>query len=209
MTEPLTCITNTMADTRGCTIRDEHYADYHDSPDHLATCNGCVPRPTRVGFVCGPCFNRIEDALQAAGPWFQMLEGVDHAIRRDTINSGKPGSSVPIPPVPLTFEEIESYHRSFTGTAERWVADRTGAQDAVRFARAMEAASRNHPTAETPHHIKRTRCPICEKLTLVWNPPQYFGGHVRVTCRDQTCTFEADQRSFETIATIEKPGKAA
>jgi len=205
----LTCITNSLPDFRGCTIHDEHYADYGDLEEHARHCDGCIQRPARVGLVCGPCYNRIEDALQAAGPWFQMLEGVDTAIKRDAVRGGEPGGGVPIAPVPLTFEEVESYHRSFTGTAERWVADRHGAIDAVRFARAMSAAARNHPTAETAHRIKRTRCPLCERLTLVWNPPQYFGGHVVVACANQECAFEADQASYETIAAIEKPGKVA
>lgn len=209
MTEPLACITVTsaMPDFRPCTIRDEHYLDYPDMDTHLRHCNGCKPRQARVGMVCNSCYARIEEAVALAGPWFDMLKGVDHAVRRDAVGGRKQGPGVPIAPVPLTFDEIESYYRSFTGTAERWVASRQGAEDAVRFARAMHSAVKNHPTAETAHKIRRTRCQGCEQLTLVWNPPQFFGGFVLVKCKDPECGWEADQTSFEKIADIEKPEK--
>lgn len=204
MTELLTCITGSMRDFRGCVIRDEHYLDQPDMDAHLRQCNGCKPRQANVGMVCGPCFGRIEEAIVAAGPWFEMLEGVEHAVRRDTSGGARHQPNVPLAPVPLAFDEVLSYYRSFTGTAERWVASRKGAEDAVRFARAMHSAAKNHPTAETAHKIRRTRCQKCEQLTLVWHPPQYFGGHVRVMCSNPECKWEVDQTSFEKIAQIEK-----
>lgn len=203
VTDTLTCITNALPDFRGCTIRDEHHTDYPDMAAHYATCNGCVQRPTFVGFVCAPCYHRIEEALRELRPWHQLLAGVDRAIQSDPEGGGKPGSRLPIAPVPLTMEELASYRRSFTGSAERWVSDRAGATDAVRYARAAHTALKQHPTAETPHNINRTRCPNCEQQTLVWNPPAYYGADVRVTCRNPECDYEADQTTFDTIADIE------
>lgn len=202
----LACITQQLPDFHGCTTRDTHYGDLlANDPDHANKCNGCLPRRANYGLVCNPCYGRIAEAIEESARWFELLEGVDRALQKDASGAtGKPGSRVPIAPVPLTAEELRSYLRTFRGTVERWVADPAGAADAVRFARAMEAAARNHPTAETPHKIRRTRCPRCELLTLVWNPPQYFGGHVSVTCRNDECGFEADQSSFEKIAAIER-----
>lgn len=204
--DPMICITHQLPDFRGCTIRDQHYDDLlEQNPDHADTCHGCLPRRAAIGLVCAPCANRIDEAVSTWKVWSQMLAGVDTAKTRDGDTSrGKPTSRPPIAALSLDREEIDSYMRTGTGTVDRWVASAAGASDAVRFARAMHAAARNHPTHETPHRIQRTRCPRCEQLTLVWNPPAYFGGHVTVTCRDQACAFEADQSSFETIAGIEK-----
>lgn len=204
--DQLTCITNQLSDFRGCTVREVHYGDLlAGDSNHAETCGGCLPRQANYGLVCGPCYGRIAEAIEQSARWFELLDGVDRAVHKDAAGAtGKPGSRVPIPPVPLTAEELRSYLRTFTGTVERWVADRAGASDAVRFARAMESAARNHPIAETPHKIRRTRCPRCELLTLVWNPPQYFGGHVTVACRNDDCGFEADQSSYEKIAEIER-----
>lgn len=202
--DPLVCITHQLPDFRGCTIRGEHYTDLLDAdPDHEDTCPGCLPRRAHVGFVCAPCFARIDEAVSTWKVWGKMLDGVDSAKTRDGDGGrGKPTSRPPLAALALDREEVESYLRTWTGTDERWVASVAGAADAVRFARAMGAAARNHPTHETPHRIRRTRCPACEQLALVWTPPAYFGGHVTVTCR--SCPFTADQSSFEKIATIEK-----
>lgn len=208
-TDQLACITVYMDGERPCLRTGEHLWDaleYDGEERHNLDCGGCQPRRAEIGLVCLTCYDRIEAALATWRQWEPMLSGVDRAIRRESARSGKPGSQVPIPPVPLAMEELRSYLRHYTGTAERWVASVAGAEDAIRFARAMPAAAEEHPTHEVPHPIARTRCPDCEKLTLVWNPPAYDGADVRVICRDRSCGYEADQSSFEDIAEIEAPG---
>lgn len=199
MNRPTVCIANRTTGVRDCTLADEHY------PDCAAPrCRGCRPRPAKIGFVCGTCFDHIESAVRTAEQFYADRADLDRAKNTDSTGAHVFGPGIPIPPVPLSLDEVRSYHASFTGTAERWVHSQAGARDAVRFAAALAAAERAHPIAETKHEIRRTRCPRCSKRTLVWHPPQYVGGRVQILCRDQTCKFEADQTSYENIADIEE-----
>jgi hypothetical protein len=212
--EPIACIANELPDVPPCTVLDTHWADQVPEDDqearerHLRDCRGCIPKRADVGFVCRSHFARIDIAAAAAKRFFATLDGVDHAIRSEAASRGKPGSQLPIPPVPLDIIVIRRHFASFTGTTERWVASKAGAADAVRFARAFRSAERNHPVAETSHEIRTTRCPRCGHRTLLWNPPTYFMGLVTVTCtyedRDHVpCGFQSDQTSYERLADLE------
>jgi DNA-directed RNA polymerase subunit RPC12/RpoP len=233
--EPIVCITNLLTDFRGCVEADTHYlhALGGDEPDpvrgamirdrHLAACHGCLPRHASVGFLCGPCAARVDTALHAYSHFVASMAGIDRAMTAEIASRGKPGSQVPIPPVPLALEEIASFHRSYRGNLQHWASDLRekrdpktgdvkligGAPDAVRFARALRTAERQHPTEERSHDIKITRCPRCGHKTLVWHPPTRFLGDVVVQCEyaddhGQRCNFTIDQTDYETVAAIEQ-----
>lgn len=178
------CLTHFIPGIRPCTTNDE-------------------PRPATIGYVCEPCYGRIMAAVSEHARWTERLDGIKRAIQRDPSGGGKPGSQIPIEALILDQEELTSYLATFRGTVDRWVADVADATDALKFARAMEAAARKHPTEETAHEIRRTRCPQCEQQTLVWNPPIYQGAEVRVVCRKPECKHEVDQDMFDILADIE------
>lgn len=193
------CLTHYLPDFTTCYRKSQHYADCP-----VDGCKGCVPREARFGFVCPVCFGRIEDALPS---WRRMelaLSGIDRAVTPETRTQGKPGSRLPLAPIPLAFEEIRSYLASYTGTAERWVADYKGAEDALRFARAVKNAEHAHPAYEEPHNLRRTRCPDCGQLTFTWHPPTMPGSPVKVRCHNDACGREVTRvESIDDIAYIE------
>lgn len=193
------CLTHYMPDFRSCIRKGQHYADCLTDG-----CKGCVLREARFGFLCPGCYGRVEDALPV---WTRMqleLAGIDRAITPEVRRQGKPGSTVPLAPVPLDFEEIRSYYATYTGTAERWVADLQGAEDSLRFARAVTNAERAHPAHEKPHDLRRTRCPDCNQLTFTWHPPTLPGSPVKVQCHNDACKREVTRvESIDDIAYIE------
>jgi DNA-directed RNA polymerase subunit RPC12/RpoP len=218
--EPIVCITNQLDDFRPCVERDTHFTHALgvDEPDpvraarirewHLAECAGCLPRHAEVGFLCRPCAHRVDTALRAYDPFRKALAGVDRAVQTESVTRGRPGSQLPIPPVPLSFEEIDSYRRTFGGSLDVWAATEAGAADAVRYARAMRTAERAHPTEERSHAIRITRCPRCNHRTLVWHPPTRFLGEVVVRCEYSDgatdCGYTVDQAAYEEVAAIEE-----
>lgn len=221
--EPRTriCITNTLPDFRSCTHKGDHTVNcdgreyaWSESRGREETtgkrCKGCRPREARTGFLCLTCIEQVRDAVDKWPAHSQALTGVDRAVQRD--NGGIAGQQegyVPISGLVLTLEEIHSYGKTLTGTVDDWVGTPKGAADARRYARAVHSAIRNHPVEEKAHRIRRTRCPDCNTLALVWNPVMWEGGDVTVTCGNPECGKVLDQSAFEKIAEIEKPQKAS
>lgn len=213
------CITNDMPDVRSCTIRDVHQIicdgnqyRWNSKTERFETtgrqCKGCLPRESRHGLLCWGCWENVETAIDGYQKLTRMLAGVDRAVQRD--NGGVRGQSlgyVPIASVPLMLDELESYVKGRPSNADVWVSTSAGAMNAVRFGRAFAAAMRSHPTEETAHRIRRTRCTKCRQLTLVWHPAPAFRSNVTVKCSNPDCGLEMDQTSFEAIAAIEKPEK--
>lgn len=216
----LVCITNDMPDWRSCTVRDAHTVRcdgrrYHwiekkrrwedDGP-----CTGCLPREARVGMLCWSCWDKVEHAFADWTPDRRAtLRGLVRAVQRDTEGrtSSGPEGYVPIPGTILAVDEVESYLRSCTGDARAWVSTEAGAMDAVRFAAAVPRALRTHELEEREHKIRRTRCPECRQLTLVWTPPRHEADHVRVVCSNEECHAELNQGSFALLAEIEETDK--
>lgn len=217
-TRAIVCVTNDMHDFRSCTYKDAHrvncdgaeygWNDKHDREETTGReCRGCRPREARNGHLCLGCWDRVVSSVSEWATFEPRIAGVERAVQRD--NGGIRGSSlgyVPIPGTLLAVEEIRSYIRSMTGNVDQWISTADGARDAVRFARAVASALRTHAVEEKAHRVKRTRCPHCAQLTLVWNPAQAFGGHVTVKCSNPACQAELAQESFEKIAIIENPG---
>jgi len=216
------CITNdrNVDDLRPCTRLDEHLEGCTGTVSQWSArarryvktgkpCTGCVPRKARRGLLCLACVGRVEHAFVAWTPLFEAtLENLERAVQHD--NSGVRSSTeghIPIPGTRLAVDEIRSYLTSFPGNIDDWVRTRLGAMDAVRFARAVPAAVRTHEIEERAHLAKKTRCTKCKQLSLVWNPPQAQGDHVRVVCSSTLCGTEINQSSFEAIAQIEESGK--
>ncbi len=213
----LVCITNDMHDLRPCTIKGQHQIDcdgwaYRWNEKHQrleATgrpCHGCQPREARHGLLCWTCWESVQTAVGGYERLATLLTGIDRAVQRD--NGGIRGQSlgyVPIPGVPLALEELESYIRDRHASVDVWVSNPDGAKNAVRFGRAYASALRSHPPEEVAHKINRTRCPACNRISLVWNPPVADGAEVTVICQNPECGQQLAQSSFETIAAIEKP----
>jgi hypothetical protein len=198
MSHTIECVTNAMPKIRACTIRDEHLPTCHD--DH---CGGCWPRPATRGYLCDTCFDRVDAALATADRLRIGLHGVDRAIQRDLAGARTLGPRVPLSTVALDLDAIASWQRHYRDDLLHWVSTPAGATQAINFARTVHTASKAHPLEEKPHRLPRTRCPRCNRLTLAWKPPTHFLDLVHISCLDDSCAFECDQQSFETIAEIE------
>lgn len=239
MNEPIVCITNQIAalddeQWKPCVERDMHYANAlgDSEPDpvraaqvreaHLSVCTGCLPRHAAVGFLCRGCATRVETAVRAYPRLVAELTGIDRAKQAEVPTRGRPGSQLPIPPVPLMLEELASYRQSFRGNVAHWVSDLRekhdpttgevtlvgGAVDALRFARAFRTAERAHPVEEKSHEIQITRCPRCGHRSLVWHPPTRYLGEVVVQCEyrnsdGHACGYTVDQAAYEEVADME------
>lgn len=209
------CVTNSVDDLTSCTYRGSHTEECdgnewawiekrHREEATGKACRGCEPRKAQNGFTCRACYTAITAALAGAPELIRALTGVDRAVMRDS--AGRSSSSagfVPIPATQLAVDELSRYLALCPGSADEWVATLSGAVVAVRFARAFRSAAASHPTRETSHKIKRTRCPQCEQLTLIWHPPAFKGMDVVVRCSDPKCGRAIDQDSLEVVAGIE------
>jgi hypothetical protein len=210
------CVTNRMTDARSCVLRGQHKVTC-DGYVHVWNpklgrterterhCTGCLPKLATTGYLCWSCWEGVQHAFEEWGPFERMLNGIDRAVQRDNggISAGTLGY-VPIPGTQLALDELRSYLRYFHGNATLWVSTEEGAKDAVRFSRSVASAVRTHAVEEKAHQIKRTRCPKCAQLTLVWHPTPAFGGNVTVTCANEKCSHVLDQAAFEKVTAIEK-----
>ena len=215
----LLCITNQMDDFRSCTIRGEHkvscngyryrWDDRRRQWQNVGECTGCLGRLAKVGLLCIACYEKVQHAFVEWTPAREAAMGsIDRAVQRDTAGrTSGPEGYVPIPGTILAVNEINSYLGSFPGRLDLWVSTERGAKDAVRFARVVPAALRTHELEEKQHQVRRTRCPQCRQLTLVWKPPAEPGASVKVVCR--SCLHELPQDAFEKVAAIENPDAAA
>lgn len=206
----LVCVTNIVDGFTPCVEREKHYAVCdgfewrRTDAGELATgrvCPGCVPKEALQGQLCWGCWESVRKAVNDSAEYMEVISGVQCLV---SVAGGGGGSSEPQLPLPVTallLDELNSYLRGFHGNADQWVETVAGATDAVKFARAFRAAVKNHPIKEAPHDIKRTRCPDCEQLTLVWFPPAHQNNDVRVSCRNSECDYETDQDKFAELVT--------
>jgi hypothetical protein len=199
MTDTIECITNAIPKVRPCTIRDEHLPTCNDD-----TCGGCWPCPATRGYLCEDCWDRVDQALATADRLRIHLTGVDRAIQRDLHGTRTLGPRLPLSTVALDLDAIASWQQHYRDDLLHWVSTQHGAEQAIRFARAVHTAAKAHPLEEKPHRLPRTRCPRCNRLTLAWQPPDHFLDLVHIRCLDTECAFECDQASFEAIADIEQ-----
>jgi hypothetical protein len=209
----IVCITNDIPGFRACTIRDEHqtgcdgWAYRLTEAGHVATgkeCTGCLPRPARHGLLCHACYDRLTDALDKIEPWFTALRGVDRAQVRDNagVRSSKSGPPLPLSPLYLTRDEVQSWQRRYPGDPDLWIASTTGATEAVNFTKVATAAIRAHEHVEAPHKVRRVRCPKCGRINLLWRPPAFYQDRVTITCEAEGCDAELDQPTFEKVSEI-------
>lgn len=213
------CVTNELADEmRPCTRKGEHLTtcdgnEYLYNAKHRReettgkTCKGCAPREAKMGMLCYPCYEKVEQAFTDWTPWFQdTIAGIDRLVQRD--NGGIRSSAfghIPLPGTMLAINEIESYLKSFPGSIEQWASTFFGAVDAIHFSRAVPAARRTHQIEEKAYRIARTRCPECKQLSLVWNPPTKQGADVTVKCQNAACGHEINQDGYEVLQFVKTP----
>lgn len=194
------CVTNDMPDSRPCVIRGEHdrfcdgfeYAWSPEARRHLATgkeCRGCLPRPASTGLLCEACWESLRSAEHSYGPLAPLLEEYDILVRPlGDSGGGSDKAVIPLAATKLALDEINSYRGTHeTIDLEAWVSRPEGAEEAVRFTRAVRGALRSFPTEESSHRVPRVRCPECELLSLMWTPPVLAGDPVRIECRNPTC----------------------
>lgn len=203
------CVTNDMPDSRPCVIRGEHdrfcdgfeYAWSVEANRHASTgqlCRGCLPRPASTGLLCERCWESLRSAENAYGPLADLLEEYDVLVRPigDTGGGGEK-TVIPLAATKIALDEIQSYrgtHESID--LEAWVSRPEGAEEAVRFTRAVRGALRSFPTEEAPHRAPRARCPECGMLSLLWTPPTLAGDTVRIECRNPVCLHILTEETF-------------
>lgn len=178
------CITSDrLPGVRACTVRGRHL-----DTCTAETCPGCAPRAAQRGFLCQPCYERVEAALIEWPRFEAALDGVDRAVSVDT--AGRSGSTlgwVPLPGTMLALDECRRLLASFPDgprALDVWIATVDGARDAVMFAHAATRAYRTHEIEERKKKLRRVRCPNCGVLSLVRRPPQYENEPVVVECDD-------------------------
>lgn len=197
---PMLCITHQIKGVRPCTVRDIHYA----ACERPETCTGCVPREAQHGYLCQPCWGRLERAVSDWAIFHRTFAGEVRAVQPEPGNgTSKPSSTVPLSPLQLAMDAIARFEKSRPGALRLWPTTEAGAEDAVRFTREVEKAIRAFPTKENPSKIPTTRCPKCGRRTLVYEPAAFQGGDASVKCLNHECRNVMDHSSFERIALIE------
>ena len=210
------CITNYLPDVHSCTYRDSHtdecdgfeYAWIAKRDQEEATgkdCGGCQPKKAWIGYVCRGCFAGIVAASSGAPGLIEALGNFDRVKSADAEGRGSGALGyVPLTAIRLAVDELRRHIAARgTLTPEAWVSERSGAESAVRFARAYTAAVRSFPLQEDKHPLKRTHCPECKQLTLEWHPAPLVGMKVVVKCRDPKCGREIDEDKLDDVSYIE------
>lgn len=191
------CITNHMPDAYACLVTSAHIADCDDE-----ACPGCQPRPATHGRLCESCWFALEHALTDWGVLEAMLAGVDRAVSPESGARPQLGPRLPLSPLDLDFDAIRRTLASRrTLPPYLWVATDTGARDAVRFTRTVNAATPRHPVKEHPRELEHARCPKCRMRTLVYTPAATPGGDALVKCL--RCGLTQDYTAFQRLALIE------
>lgn len=192
----------------------------------LPPCGGCLPRKAEHGLLCWSCWSKVDDAVKIAGDMITHLRSVERAQQFDT--AGVRSSSQWVIPVPQTWRLADELLMllgapapGFPTTAgvdevaaitdewvhpdvDMWVSRDHGAEDAVRFYRAMQTAMAQHPMREYEHRIRNIRCAACKQRTLLWKPPLAFEDDVRVVCENPACGAEVSHDRFQALAQIEE-----
>lgn len=196
--DALLCITHYIDGVAACVRRDIHFADCP-----RGTCEGCVAKEAVNGFVCPSCWSRLEHAISVWDfEFFPTFANEVRAVQPDPAGARTAASTVPLSALQLTIDAILRLQRSRV-VARLWVTTEAGAEDAVRFTRAVEAAVRAFPRKEGAKKIPTTRCPACARRTLVYDPAQAVGAEATVRCLNGECGKVMDHSSFERIALIE------
>jgi RNase P subunit RPR2 len=173
-----------------------------DFPD-CRNSDGTLRAATR-GEVCETCYQRIDAAIGRADHLRTALAGIDRAITAESSNTIA-GPRLPLTAIRLDLNEIASYQQGATDPTS-WVSTQTGAEAAVRFARAVHRADRAHPTVAGDQKLHRTRCPACRRLTAVVRPPDWYGDATAITCI--ACGWEAENPdALDIVAEIETRGR--
>lgn len=144
-------------------------------------------RPADRGYLCEWCYERVVHAYQA---WDRFKDALDatggRAVQGD--NAGVRTRQMGHVNLTLTFLSIDECERHLASlpagarAIDLWVSSYDGALDAIRFAHAAERAYRDHEVEERPSKIRRVRCPACQQLTLVRNPPTHEGAAITIPC---------------------------
>lgn len=187
------CVTTSgLPGIRPCTHRGLHRVS---CPDHEGwredlrpgTCSGCLPRAAERGFLCPSCWERVQAAHIAWGPFRRLVvETEGRAVSPDTggIKGSTPTGYSNLPLTVLALDECDRLLASMKGfTLDAWVHTEVGARDAVMFAHAAEAAFRSLPVEAKPARVERVRCPHCGLLSPMGNPARYRNGVTSVVCR--------------------------
>lgn len=176
----------------GDIIRDEHRSTCTDDG-----CRGCLPKPAQWGCLCTAHWYRLVDAITE---WSVLERHLDEnavlSPRESGLSRSPAGPRLPLPQTFLAADEVRSWLRSYTGDARSWVSTVQGAQDAVRFTKAVESAARTHVIEEKPRQVVRMRCPNplhgAYPPLVTWYPPAAQFELMEVKC---DCGWHADEET--------------
>lgn len=174
---------------------------------HLETCTdpdghpGCQARLAERGFLCQAHFDRLEHAYARWDEFERKAGGLglSRAVQRDTAGIRHTADGhVNLTGVMLALDECQRHLASAAGhrSLDLWVSTEAGAADAIQFAAAAERAYRSHEISERAHRITRVRCEACGE-SMIWTPPAWFEGSVKVQCVNDDCRRVIDQDEFE------------
>lgn len=187
------CVTNHIPDVHSCAFPGEHEPACDGQEQSWSytkweltstgnPCPGCLPKPAHIGFVCASCYESVLAALVTYDTWSRAFRGETTSATRD----GRGGTTigyVPLTHLQLAKDALERYRRSYPGRLDTWIATPEGAEDAVRFALEMKAATTAHKHTDSPLRIRHVRCSECKQLSLTRIPPGEAGAPITVTCR--------------------------
>jgi DNA-directed RNA polymerase subunit RPC12/RpoP len=187
----LICITNLMQDmgepVRACI-------------DRRAGVGTDVPRPATQGWLCGRCWDQLQDAADMQNQLVAFLRKAGHYRVGEQEGHAAYGPSIPAPATWLAADEITRLSGDLwvhEGDKQQIVQSEDGAADAVRFTRAVLRANRRWPRQEQDHAVQYVRCRACGAPTLRWWPPECYEDDVTVQC-DQCGNVESyEMLSFD------------
>lgn len=214
------CVTFREPDLRTCQIAGQHepqcdgreYRWSNDAQDDLATgevCAGCLPKPAIRGHVCGSCYGRIMRAFEDVPDWLRLTDGILTTARVET-GGGSALGFVPFTALEMDRAEVvEMLDGATKDDVDRWVATPKGAAHAVRTASIIRSAMTKHTVRIEQENLDRSRCPNCQKLTLVRLPPRLPFTPDLIKCRDTNCGYKADAEENALLAFRELDQKPA
>lgn len=158
----------------------------HTAACRSESCKGCAPRAAAVGFVCWGCFDALAVELARWPKFAAAMRGVERPVKHDGGGATQVGY-VPLTGVQLAIDECSRWLATRPDDDASWVSTLAGAEAAVRFTRASQAAHRAYPAEEPSRRLRRMHCPGCGMPTLLRVPPEGAKLPVQVVCQTEGC----------------------
>ncbi len=195
---------------RGMTSAGERIPEAHYATCEDVSCRGCIPRSATHGYLCGPCYFQVKDALGRLAWLISHLRSIDRpatAIGERVDTSMTKSILMPdpwiaadelmqalgarvIPSSASIDEAIRLAHEAVFIDVDEWVNTIEGATWAVVLLRRMNTALRRWQDSEAQlRPIPGIRCPTCNEPHLMRRAPEQYGDDLLVICRTPECGF--------------------